>query len=59
MLTYGDGVGNIDLKKLLEFHQKHGKLATVTAVRPPQKHTGLLAQAQVDRLHIDGANQAS
>jgi glucose-1-phosphate cytidylyltransferase len=35
LLTYGDGVGNIDLKALLEFHQKHGKLATLTGVRPP------------------------
>ena len=34
MLTYGDGVADIDLKKLLDFHQSHGKLATVTAVRP-------------------------
>jgi glucose-1-phosphate cytidylyltransferase len=34
MLTYGDGVSNIDLQKLLAFHQNHGKLATVTAVRP-------------------------
>lgn len=34
MLTWGDGVANIDLKKLLEFHKSHGKLATVTAVRP-------------------------
>src|SRR5689334_16335523 len=35
MLTYGDGVADLDLKKLLEFHRSHGKLATVTAVRPP------------------------
>jgi glucose-1-phosphate cytidylyltransferase len=34
MLTYGDGVSNIDLCKLLEFHRSHGKLATVTAVHP-------------------------
>jgi len=34
MLTYGDGVANIDLKALLEFHKSHGKLATITAVRP-------------------------
>ena len=34
MLTYGDGVSNIDLCKLLEFHRSHGKLATLTAVRP-------------------------
>src|SRR5207237_7558112 len=33
-LTYGDGVSDIDLRALLAFHKKHGKLATVTAVRP-------------------------
>ena len=35
MLTYGDGVADVDLKALLAFHRAHGKLATVTAVRPP------------------------
>ena len=35
MLTYGDGVGNVDLRKLLGLHASHGKLATITAVRPP------------------------
>jgi len=34
MLTWGDGVSNVDLDRLLEFHRSHGKLATVTAVRP-------------------------
>jgi glucose-1-phosphate cytidylyltransferase len=34
MLTWGDGVSDVDLVKLLEFHRAHGKLATVTAVRP-------------------------
>lgn len=37
LLTYGDGVANIDIKKLVEFHKSHGKLATVTAVRPPAR----------------------
>jgi len=37
MVTYGDGVGDIDLKKLLEFHRSHGKKATVTAVHPPAR----------------------
>ncbi|MHB1004355.1 MAG: glucose-1-phosphate cytidylyltransferase [Chloroflexota bacterium] len=37
MLTYGDGVASIDLDKLLAFHRNHGKLATVTAVRPPAR----------------------
>ena len=34
MLTYGDGVGEINIRKLVEFHRRHKKLATVTAVRP-------------------------
>ena len=34
MLTWGDGVSDVDLKKLLAFHKSHGKLATVTTVRP-------------------------
>ena len=34
MVTYGDGVGNIDIKNLIKFHKSHKRLATVTAVRP-------------------------
>jgi glucose-1-phosphate cytidylyltransferase len=34
MLTYGDGVADVDIAKLLEFHRAHGKLATITAVQP-------------------------
>jgi glucose-1-phosphate cytidylyltransferase len=34
MLTYGDGVSDVNIKELLEFHKSHGKLATVTAVQP-------------------------
>jgi glucose-1-phosphate cytidylyltransferase len=37
MLTYGDGVSNVDLGKLLDFHRSHGKMATLTAVRPPSR----------------------
>ena len=37
MLTYGDGLADIDINKLLDFHKKHGKLATVTAVHPPAR----------------------
>jgi glucose-1-phosphate cytidylyltransferase len=33
--TYGDGVGNIDITKLIKFHKSHGKLATITATQPP------------------------
>lgn len=36
-LTYGDGLGSIDIRALLEFHKKHGKIATVTGVRPPSR----------------------
>lgn len=38
MLTWGDGVSDINLHKLLEFHRSHGKLATVTVVRPPARY---------------------
>lgn len=41
IMTYGDGVGNIDVSKLLAFHHAHGKLATITAVRPPARFGGL------------------
>ncbi len=34
-LTYGDGVSDVNITELLAFHRKHGKVATVTAVRPP------------------------
>ncbi len=34
MVTYGDGLSNINIKKLLDFHKNHGKIATITAVRP-------------------------
>jgi glucose-1-phosphate cytidylyltransferase len=34
MLTYGDGLADVDIKKLVEFHKSHGKMATVTAVHP-------------------------
>lgn len=37
MLTYGDGVSNINIPKLIEFHQKQKRLATFTAVRPPAR----------------------
>ncbi len=41
MATYGDGVSNVDLNALLEFHRAHGKLATLTAVRPPARFGAL------------------
>ncbi|MCS6774449.1 MAG: glucose-1-phosphate cytidylyltransferase [Anaerolineae bacterium] len=37
MMTYGDGVSDVDIRRLVEFHHSHGKLATVTAARPPAR----------------------
>lgn len=39
--TYGDGVGNVDINASLKFHKAHGKLATLTAVRPPGRFGAL------------------
>jgi glucose-1-phosphate cytidylyltransferase len=41
MATYGDGVADIDITRLVAFHRSHGRLATVTAVRPPSRFGGL------------------
>lgn len=41
MVTYGDAVANVDLGALLEFHRGHGRLVTVTAVRPPARFGAL------------------
>lgn len=41
LLTYGDGVADIDIGALVDFHKAHGKLATVSAVRPPARFGGL------------------
>ncbi len=37
MVTYGDGVGNVDIRRLLEFHNSHGKMITITGVHPPAR----------------------
>jgi glucose-1-phosphate cytidylyltransferase len=56
-VTYGDGVGNINLGALLDFHQNQGRLATVTAVRPPARF-GVL-QIENNRVsHFGEKNQA-
>lgn len=44
MLTYGDGVGDIDLDKLVKFHKSHGKILTVTGVRPPGRFGEVLCE---------------
>lgn len=49
MLTYGDGVSNINLEQLVNFHKKKGKYATVTAVRPPGRFGGIMIQGDLVR----------
>ncbi|SRR6266481_912382 len=49
MLTYGDGVSNVDINKLLAFHKSHGKLATVTAVVPSSRF-GIVDTSQDGRV---------
>ncbi len=44
MLTYGDGVSNINIDELVNFHRSHGKLATVSAVRPPVRFGELIIE---------------
>jgi glucose-1-phosphate cytidylyltransferase len=47
MLTYGDGVSNVDLHELLAFHRAHGKLATMTVVRPPARFGHMVIDGDV------------
>lgn len=59
-LTYGDGVADIDIGEIIRFHQSHGRLATVTAVRSPGRF-GILeveeGQTSVNRFHEKPANE--
>jgi glucose-1-phosphate cytidylyltransferase len=41
MLTYGDGVSNVNIKELVDFHRQHGKIATVTAIQPEARFGGM------------------
>jgi glucose-1-phosphate cytidylyltransferase len=49
MVTYGDGLGSIDIGALARFHREHGKLATVTAVRPPARFGELVLESSTVR----------
>jgi glucose-1-phosphate cytidylyltransferase len=51
--TYGDGLANIDLDALLKFHQEHGKMVTVTAVRPPSRFGELLVEGALVRSFVE------
>lgn len=57
--TYGDGLSNVDISSLIDFHLQHGKLATVTAVQPPGRFgaleiSGNLVESFVEKPHGDG-----
>jgi len=43
LLTYGDGVADVNVRRLVEFHRSHGRVGTVTGVRPPSRFGGLAA----------------
>ena len=47
--TYGDGVGDINISQTIDFHMKHGKMATLTAVRPPGRY-GVIKFAENDQI---------
>lgn len=53
ILTYGDGVGSIDIEELLKFHKSHGKLMTVTGARPP----GRFGELTLDGNQVIGFNE--
>lgn len=58
-MTYGDGVGNVDIAKSIEFHKQHGKLATMTATQPPGRFGALDLQGDevknfLEKPHGDG-----
>jgi glucose-1-phosphate cytidylyltransferase len=53
MLTYGDGVGNVDIRALVEFHKRHGKTVTVTGVRPPSR----FGELEIDGERVTGFNE--
>jgi glucose-1-phosphate cytidylyltransferase len=44
LLTYGDGVADIDIDKLVDFHMNHGKIGTLTGVRPPSRFGDLITK---------------
>ena len=53
LLTYGDGVSDVDISKLIAFHKGHGKVATVTAVRPP----GRFGELQIEGNRVSEFNE--
>ena len=62
MLTYGDGLGDVDLDQVLAFHRSHGKALTVTGVRPPGRFgelvaaSGRVGEGYLDEFSVSGEN---
>ena len=59
MVTYGDGVGDVDITRLLEFHRSHGRIASVTVVRPPGRFGELqinesLVESFIEKPQVSG-----
>ena len=59
LLTYGDGLSNVDLNALLAFHKKHGRILTVTGVRPPGRFGELMADVEGLATEFNEKPQAS
>ncbi len=59
MLTYGDGVSDVDIGKLIEFHKSHGKILTVTGVRPPGRFGEMVGDADGRIFEFNEKPQAS
>jgi len=59
LLTYGDGVGDIDIKKLVDFHRSHGRILTVSGVRPPSRFGELISNAKGQVLEFNEKSQAT
>jgi len=59
MLTYGDGVSDVNIEKLLKFHKSHGKILTVTGVRPPGRFGEMVSDEEGKVLAFNEKPQAS
>jgi glucose-1-phosphate cytidylyltransferase len=59
MLTYGDGVSNVDLGQLVKFHKSHGKILTVTGVRPPGRFGEMMCGADGRVIEFNEKPQAT
>ncbi len=59
LLTYGDGLGDVNLKQLHKFHQYHGKIMTVTGVRPPGRFGELMKNADGHVIEFNEKPQAT